>query len=51
MNEKLNSLKRQLNVIISDIRSEKKNISGFGAARSGTTFLQNNILSKHLLKP
>ena len=39
MNSKLVNLKTELNKIIKKIKDEKKSISGFGAARSGTTFL------------
>ncbi len=39
MNLKLIRLKKELNKIIYKIKSENKTISGFGAARSGTTFL------------
>ena len=35
-------------MIINDIRSEKKNISGFGAARSGTTFLSYFNIGKYI---
>ena len=39
MNSKLKTLKLELNKIIKKIKNENKTISGFGAARSGTTFL------------
>ncbi len=39
MNLRLKTLKMELNKIIKKIKDENKTISGFGAARSGTTFL------------
>ena len=39
MNSKLKTLKLELNKMIKKIKNENKTISGFGAARSGTTFL------------
>ena len=39
MNSKLKTLKLELNKIIKKIKKKNKTISGFGAARSGTTFL------------
>jgi len=48
MNDKLFSLKKELNSIIQNVKKEKKNISGFGAARSGTTFLSYFDIGKHV---
>lgn len=48
MNTKLNNLKSEINKIIKNIKNEKKIISGFGAARSGTTFLSFFDIGKHL---
>ena len=39
MNSKLINLKTELNQIIKKIKDDKKSISGYGAARSGTTLL------------
>ena len=48
MNEKLISIKENLNKIIADIKKEKKTISGFGAARAGTTFLSYFEIGKYI---
>ena len=48
MNSKLTNLKSELNKIIKKIKDEKKTISGFGAARSGTTFLSFFDIGKHI---
>ena len=48
MNDKLFSIKKELNSIIQNIKKEKKKISGFGAARSGTTFLSYFDIGKHI---
>ena len=48
MNSKLINLKNELNKIINENKKEKKTISGFGAARSGTTFLSFFGIGKHI---
>ena len=48
MNTKLEHLKNELNVIIKKIKNERKTISGFGAARSGTTFLSFFEIGKYI---
>ena len=48
MNDKLFSIKEELNIIIQKAKKEKKNISGFGAARSGTTFLSYFGIGKYI---
>ena len=48
MNDKLFSIKKELNKIIQNAKSEKKYISGFGAARSGTTFLSYFDIGKYI---
>ena len=48
MNSKLVNLKDKLNKIIKKIKDENKTISGFGAARSGTTFLSYFDIGKQI---
>ena len=48
LNTKLEHLKNELNVIIKKIKNERKTISGFGAARSGTTFLSFFEIGKYI---
>ena len=48
MNSKLENLKIELNTVIKKIKDEKKIISGFGAARSGTTFLSFFDIGKEI---
>jgi len=48
MNLKLINLKSELNEMIKKIKDEKKTISGFGAARSGTTFLNYFDIGKQI---
>ena len=48
MNDQLTDLKNELNKIIKKIKHENKTISGFGAARSGTTFLSYFDIGNHI---
>lgn len=48
MNDQLTDLKNELNKIIKKIKHENKTISGFGAARSGTTFLSYFGIGNHI---
>ena len=48
MNDQLIDLKNELNKIIKKIKHENKTISGFGAARSGTTFLSYFGIGNHI---
>ena len=48
MNKKLILLKKNLCQKINEIKSQKKNISGFGAARSGTTFISFFEIGKYI---
>ena len=48
MNLKLKNLKIELNKTVRKIKDENKKISGFGAARSGTTFLSFFDIGKYV---
>lgn len=48
MNFKLKNLKIELNKTVKKIKDENKKISGFGAARSGTTFLSFFDIGKYI---